>query len=102
VSSGTCGNPGASSWERSRAASGRESTGAGRDPSGLGAAASVADWVGAGRGGPTVGGSLVVMTEACPVCAPGAAMGRARAETTDVVGKGAAGGAVTAVGVLTT
>jgi hypothetical protein len=63
----------------------------------------VADWVGTGRGGPTVGGgNIVVMTKACPVDAPGAAMGRARAETTDVVGKGAAGGAVTAVGVLTT
>jgi hypothetical protein len=102
VSSGTYGNPGASNWERSRAASGRESTGAGQDPSGPGADARVADWVGAGGGGPAVGGSTVVMTKVCPIGAAGAAMGRARVETADVVGKRAAGGATAAVGVLTT
>jgi hypothetical protein len=49
-----------------------------------------------GRGPPGGGGSAVVMTKACPFGASGAAMGRARAETADVVGKGAAGGAATA------
>jgi hypothetical protein len=78
-------------------ASGRESTGAGRDPSGPGAVARVADWVGA-----AMGGSAVVMTKACPVGALGAAMGRGRVETADEEGKGAARGAAAAAGVLTT
>jgi hypothetical protein len=42
------------------------------------------------------------MTKVCPIGAAGAAMGRARVETADVVGKRAAGGATAAVGVLTT
>jgi hypothetical protein len=81
-------------------ASGRESTGVGRDPSGLGAATRVAEWVGAG--GPSMGGSAVVMTKACPVGASGAAMGRAKVETAYVVGKGATRGTAAVAGVLPT
>jgi hypothetical protein len=94
----TCGKPGASSWERSRAASGRESAGAGEDPSWLGAAARVADWVGAGGGGSTVGGSVAVSTKACPGGVPAAAKGDAWPGT---AGKGGAGDAARAEGALT-
>jgi hypothetical protein len=62
VSRGTCGKPGASSWERSRAASDRKNARDSRDPSGPGAAARVVNWVGAGGGGSAVGGSAAVRT----------------------------------------
>jgi hypothetical protein len=66
VSSGICGKPGASSWERSRAAFGRENARAGRDASGPEAAARVGDLIGVGGGGSTMGGQRSGEDEGVP------------------------------------